>query len=228
MESIEHIAGLSATGIGAALRRGDGCPVELVEYLADRIRTNADQHIFLAVTIERALGEAGAARSRLRAGTPTSLLDGVPVALKDVLDLAGMRTTAASVLFADAPVKDKDSVCAARLSAGGMVMIGKLNMTEFAYSGIGCNPHFGTPRNPNNSKIHRSPGGSSSASGAAVAAGLVPCAIGSDTGGSIRVPASFNGVVGYKASEGLHDKTGVFPLSRTLDTIGPLARSVSD
>lgn len=228
VESIDRVADLCATEIGAVLRKGGACPVELTEYLLDRIETSGDRHIFLTVTRERAMKEAEAARARLKADAPASLLDGVPVALKDIIDLAGTRTTAASALFADAPAKDQDSFCASHLSAGGMVMLGKVNLTEFAYSGIGCNPHFGTPRNPHDKKAHRSPGGSSSGSGVAVAAGLVPCAIGSDTGGSIRVPASFNGVVGYKASEGRHDKTGVFPLSRTLDTIGPLARSVAD
>lgn len=226
--SVERVADLSATEIGAVLRRGAACPVELAECLLDRVEAFADQHVFLTVTRQRALREAEAAKARLAAGSPASLLDGVPVALKDLLDLAGTRTTAASALFADAPFKERDSRCASRLAHGGMVTLGKLNMTEFAYSGIGCNPHFGTPRNPNDGTLHRSPGGSSSGSGAAVAAGLVPCAIGSDTGGSIRVPASFNGVVGYKASEGRHDKTGVFPLSRTLDTIGPIGRSVAD
>jgi aspartyl-tRNA(Asn)/glutamyl-tRNA(Gln) amidotransferase subunit A len=101
-------------------------------------------------------------------------------------------------------------------------------MTEFAYSGLGLNPHFGTALNPNDRATPRSPGGSSSGSGAAVAARLVPCAIGSDTGGSVRVPASFNGTVGYKTSTGRIDKTGLIPLAATYDTIGPLARSVED
>ena len=101
-------------------------------------------------------------------------------------------------------------------------------MTELAYSGLGLNPHFGTPLNPNDRATPRSPGGSSSGSGVAVAARLVPCAVGSDTGGSVRIPASYNGVVGYKTSTGRIDKTGLVPLARTYDTIGPLARSVED
>lgn len=211
-----------------ALRAGRVCPVELTAFLFERIERHADRAVFVAITPQRALREASAAKARLASGSPASLLDGVPVAYKDVIDVAGTPTTAASALFADAPARLRDSRCADRLSRGGMITLGKLNMTEFAYSGLGCNPHFGTPRNPNDSKVHRSPGGSSSGAGVAVAAGLAPCAIGSDTGGSIRVPASFNGVVGYKSSEGRIDKTGVFPLSRTLDTIGPLGRSVMD
>ena len=116
----------------------------------------------------------------------------------------------------------------ANVKAAGMVMLGKLNMTELAYSGLGLNPHFGTPLNPNDRATPRSPGGSSSGWGAAVAGRLVPCAVGSDTGGSVRIPAAFNGVVGYKTSTGRIDKTGLVPLARTYDTIGPLARSVED
>ena len=109
-----------------------------------------------------------------------------------------------------------------------MVSLGKVNLSEFAYSGLGLNPHFGTPRNPFDAKIHRAPGGSSSGSAVAVAAGLAPVSIGTDTGGSVRVPAAFNGLVGFKTAEGSIDKTGVFALSPTLDTVGPLARTVED
>jgi aspartyl-tRNA(Asn)/glutamyl-tRNA(Gln) amidotransferase subunit A len=103
-----------------------------------------------------------------------------------------------------------------------------LNMTEFAYSGIGLNPHYGTPRNPHDAKLHRAPGGSSSGSAVAVVKGLLPVAIGTDTGGSIRVPAAFNGLVGYKSSTGHYDMSGVFPLSRSLDSLGPIAQTVED
>ena len=109
-----------------------------------------------------------------------------------------------------------------------MVTLGKLNMTEFAYSGIGLNPHYGTPVNPNGKTVAHVPGGSSSGCGVAVAAKLLPCAIGSDTGGSVRIPASYNGVVGYKTSLGRIDTTGVVALARSYDTVGPLARSVED
>jgi aspartyl-tRNA(Asn)/glutamyl-tRNA(Gln) amidotransferase subunit A len=109
-----------------------------------------------------------------------------------------------------------------------MVCVGRVNMTEFAYSGIGLNPHFGTPHNPHGSDEPRAPGGSSSGSAVAVARGLVPVSIGSDTGGSVRIPAAFNGIVGYKSSGGRYRMDGIFPLSRTLDTLGVLARSVTD
>ena len=121
---------------------------------------------------------------------------------------------------------DADLVAAG--ARAGLVSVGTLNMTEFAYSGIGLNPHYGTPRNPNGTGPARAPGGSSSACGVAVASGLLPLAIGTDTGGSIRIPASFNGVTGYKSSTGHYSMRGVFPLSRTLDSLGPLAHSVAD
>jgi len=109
-----------------------------------------------------------------------------------------------------------------------MVALGKVNLSEFAYSGLGLNPHYGTPRNPHDRTTPRAPGGSSSGSAVAVARGLAPCSIGTDTGGSVRIPSAFNGLTGYKSSEGRFDKRGVFPLSPTLDTIGPLARRVED
>jgi aspartyl-tRNA(Asn)/glutamyl-tRNA(Gln) amidotransferase subunit A len=145
-----------------------------------------------------------------------------------LIDIAGAPTTAGSKFFGHGPAKTADVPCAANAAAIGMVTMGKLNMTEMAYSGLGLNPHYGTPLNPNDRKTARSPGGSSSGSGAAVAAKLVPCAIGTDTGGSVRIPSAFNGVVGYKSSCGRIDATGLFPLARTYDTIGPLSRSVGD
>jgi len=225
---VKKIASRSATEIGLAFRNGETNPVALTEYLLERIGNASGSNIFITVMIERALREAEASAKRHAEGRPASPLDGVPVAWKDLFDVAGSRTTAGSLLYRDAPIVKQDQPCVANAAAAGMVCMGKLNLTEFAYSGLGINPHFGTPVNPNDAKVHRSPGGSSSGSGAAVAAGLVPCAIGSDTGGSVRIPSSLNGTYGYKTSEGRIDKTGMVPLSRTLDTIGPLARSVED
>src|ERR1700722_8913539 len=142
--------------------------------------------------------------------------------------MAGERTTAGSMLFAESPPKEKDAPIVAHLSAAGLVALGKTNLSEFAFSALGLNPHFGTPRNPRDSVTPRVAGGSSSGAAVAVAGGLAPCAIGSDTGGSIRAPAGFCGIVGFKTSEGRIDKQGVFPLSRALDTIGPLAHTVED
>lgn len=228
MLNYSDIAQMDACRMGALMRENRLCPVDLMEYTLEAIARYPDQNVFLSFTAERARREAQAARKRLRAGAPASPLDGVPIAWKDNVDIEGAVTTVGSSLFADSSPATRDQVAAARLAAAGMVCIGKLNMTEFAYSGLGFNPHFGTPRNPNSPDIPRAPGGSSSGSGVAVAAGLVPCTIGTDTGGSIRIPAAFNGVVGYKASEGRTETEGIFPLSPTLDTLGPLARTVCD
>jgi aspartyl-tRNA(Asn)/glutamyl-tRNA(Gln) amidotransferase subunit A len=225
---IESIANRTGAGIALAYRSGETTPTDLVECLLARIEAARADTIFITVTADRARAEAKASTERYRAGKPLSALDGVPVAWKDLIDIAGAPTTAGSKYFSDGPIKTADVACAANAAAIGMITMGKLNMTEMAYSGIGLNPHFGTPINPNDRKTPRAPGGSSSGSGAAVAAKLVPCAIGTDTGGSVRIPSAFNGVVGYKTSCGRIDATGLFPLARTYDTIGPLARSVED
>lgn len=228
MTDIEEIASRTATEIALAYRNGEADPLAVTECLLQRIADASDDNIFIAVTAERARREAEAAKERYRDGRPLSVLDGVPIAWKDLLDVDGSPTTAASILYRNDPPRDRDSTVVAHAAAAGMVTVGKLNMTELAFSGLGLNPHFGTPVNPQDRAVHRSPGGSSSGSGAAVAAGLVPCAIGSDTGGSIRVPASYNGVVGFKTSEGRIAEENIVSLARTLDTIGPLARSVLD
>ena len=194
----------------------------------DRIERDRENPSFILVTRKRALEEAAASRKRHREGRAAGPLDGVPIAWKDLVDMAGERTTAGSALYAESPPKEKDAPIVTNLSAAGMVALGKTNLSEFAFSALGLNPHFGTPRNPRDPATPRIAGGSSSGAAVAVAGGLAPCAIGSDTGGSIRAPASFCGIVGFKTSEGRIDKQGVFPLSRTLDTIGPLAHTVED
>lgn len=214
--------------ISKKLRSGKLDAVELTEQVLEKIKSCDDQAIFLDVLADRARVEAKASRRRLKAGKPASTLDGVPIGWKDLFDIEGHVTTAGSVVLKFNPPAKADAALVDAGKRAGMVAIGTLNMTEFAYSGIGINPHYDTPRNPNDKTVHRSPGGSSSASGVVVAKGLLPVAIGTDTGGSIRIPASFNGVVGYKSSTGHYDMRGVFPLSRTLDTLGPLAQTVED
>lgn len=228
MSTIEMVARRTAGEIGLAYRTGQANPVELTEHFLENIEGARCHNIYICVMHERARKEARAAEVRLRMGRPLSPLDGVPIAWKDLFDTRGAPTTAGSNLYRNSSAKTSDALCVANAAAAGMVSLGKLNLTEFAYSGLGLNPHFGTPRNPNDPKVARAPGGSSSGSGAAVAANLAPCAVGSDTGGSVRIPASFNGVFGLKTSEGRIDKAGMTSLSRTLDTVGPLARSVSD
>ena len=214
--------------ISKKLRSGKLDAVELTEQVLDGIQSCDDQAIFIDVLADRAVSEAKAARRRLRAGKPASILDGVPIGWKDLFDIKDRVTTAGSVVLKSDPPAKADAALVAAGRAAGMVSIGTLNMTEFAYSGIGLNPHYSTPRNPHDAKLHRSPGGSSSGSAVAVAKGLLPVAIGTDTGGSIRVPAAFNGLVGYKSSTGHYDMRGVFPLSRSLDSLGPIAQTVED
>src|SRR5271155_3495305 len=225
---IENLENQSGAEIGRSIAKGDLDPVEVAEFFLDRIERDRDNPSFILVTRKRALEEAEASRKRHREGRAAGPLDGAPIAWKDLVDMAGGRTTAAWALFARSGPKEKDAPIVTNLSAAGMVALGKTNLSEFAFSALGLNPHFGTPRNPRDPATPRIAGGSSSGSAVAVAAGLAPCAIGSDTGGSIRAPASFCGIVGFKTSEGRIDKRGVFPLSRTLDTIGPLARTVED
>jgi aspartyl-tRNA(Asn)/glutamyl-tRNA(Gln) amidotransferase subunit A len=225
---IENVASRTAAGIALAYRSGEANPVDVTECLLDRIDKAKGDNIFITVMADRARAEARKSRSRYEHDAPLSPLDGVPIGWKDIFDVAGAPTTAGSKLFSGSPAKTTDLACVANAAAAGMVSVGKLNMTELAYSGVGLNPHFGTPINPNDRKTPRSPGGSSSGCGAAVAARLLPCAVGSDTGGSIRIPAAFNGVVGYKTSHGRIDARGLVPLARSYDTIGPIARAVED
>jgi aspartyl-tRNA(Asn)/glutamyl-tRNA(Gln) amidotransferase subunit A len=192
-------------------------------------RARATRGVFITLTEERARREAAASAARLRAGTPLGPLDGVPVAWKDLLDVAGAPTTSGSVLYRDAEPATADAPVVARLAAAGMVCVGKTNLSELAYSGLGLNPHFGTPPNPlAGDGQARVPGGSSSGSAVAVAAGIVPVAIGTDTAGSIRVPAAFCGIAGFKPSRGRIDHTGLRPLAPSHDSIGPLATCVAD
>ncbi len=228
MTDLDTLSRASAAGVGRLLAGGALDPVEVTEFFLGRIDEAAKRNVFLCVTGERARREAEASRARYREGRALGPLDGVPVSWKDLFDVAGSPTTAGSALFRDSTPAKRDAPVVANLAAAGMVSLGKVNLTEFAFSGLGLNPHYGTPANPHDATVARAPGGSSSGSGVSVASGLCPCSIGSDTGGSVRVPAAFNGLVGYKTSERRIDKTGVFPLSDTLDTVGPLAKSVED
>jgi aspartyl-tRNA(Asn)/glutamyl-tRNA(Gln) amidotransferase subunit A len=225
---IDKLEKQSAAEIGRLIARGRLDPVKVAEFFLDRIERDRENPSFILVTRERALKEAAASRARHREGRAAGPLDGVPIAWKDLVDMAGERTTAGSALYAESPPKESDAPIVANLAAAGVAALGKTNLSEFAFSALGLNPHFGTPRNPRDPAAPRVAGGSSSGAAVAVAGGLAPCAIGSDTGGSIRAPASFCGIVGFKTSEGRIDKQGVFPLSRTLDTIGPLAQTVED
>lgn len=180
------------------------------------------------LTVYRDAAEAAAEASDARARTGTLLgpLDGAIVTVKDLFDVAGDVTRAGSKVLADeGQVAARDAVVVQRLRAAGAVIVGKTNMSEFAFTGVGANPHYGTPGNP--ADRERVPGGSSSGAGVAVADGMCEIGIGSDTGGSVRIPASLCGIVGFKPSKRRVSTEGAFPLSYSLDSIGPLARSVA-
>jgi aspartyl-tRNA(Asn)/glutamyl-tRNA(Gln) amidotransferase subunit A len=218
----------SMTELAAALARGSTSALELAELYLERIRrANAKLNAFVHVDEDLARRHARAADERRASGVTLGRLDGLPIALKDLLEIEGRPTGVGSALW-----KDRRSTSTAtvvrNLLAAGLVPLGKTQMVEFAFGTWGANPHLGTPWNPWDLGTHRVPGGSSSGSGVAVAAGLAPAAIGSDTGGSVRIPAALNGIAGLKTSGGLISTEGAFPLSRTLDTIGPMTRSAND
>jgi aspartyl-tRNA(Asn)/glutamyl-tRNA(Gln) amidotransferase subunit A len=183
---------------------------------------------FLAVHRERALAEAGRIDEQRRSGAVLPVLAGIPVSIKDLFDEAGMVTLGASKVRLGAPVAEHDSAVVERLRAAGLVIIGRTNMTEFAYSGIGINPHYGTPRNAYDRAAVRIPGGSSSGAAISVTDGMATAAIGTDTGGSVRIPAALNGLCGFKPTARRVPLTGTMPLSFSLDSAGPIARTVRD
>jgi aspartyl-tRNA(Asn)/glutamyl-tRNA(Gln) amidotransferase subunit A len=208
------------------LRQGRLSPVHLTDACLRRIeRLNPALNAFIRVTADSALDQARAAEAELRAGRWRGPLHGIPVALKDLIDVAGVPTTAASALF-EHNVPRQDAPVVARLCEAGAVLLGKLNLHEFAYGGSGVVSHYGPSRNP--WATDHMTGGSSSGSAAAVAAGLCYAALGTDTAGSIRLPAACCGIVGFKPTFGAVSTRGVVPLSWSYDHVGPMARTVRD
>lgn len=209
-----------------ALRENRVSPVELTAKAIARIdRLNSSLCAFITITSDYAMTRARQAETELNAGRDRGPLHGIPIAVKDLFAMRGVRTTAGSKIFENL-VPDFDSAVVERLEAAGAVILGKLNMHELAYGISSANPHYGAVRNPWD--LERSPGGSSGGSGAAVAAQIVYGAMGSDTGGSIRIPAAFCGTVGLKPTYGRVSRHGVLPLGYSLDHMGPLTRSVRD
>jgi aspartyl-tRNA(Asn)/glutamyl-tRNA(Gln) amidotransferase subunit A len=210
----------------AELRAGSVSSVELTTAALERIqRLDPKLNSFLTVTAAPALDQARRADEERLAGVDRGPLHGIPIAVKDLFLTRGVRTTAGSKIY-ERYVPEIDAAVVEKLAAAGAVMMGKLNMHELAYGITSANPHFGAVRNP--WQTDHSPGGSSGGSGAAVAAHFVYAAMGSDTGGSIRIPASFCGTAGIKPTYGRVSRYGTFPLGYTLDHMGPLARSVRD
>lgn len=184
--------------------------------------------VFTCITADRAREEARQSTARWQAGRPLGPLDGVPISWKDLFDVRGTPTTAGSALLQSATPAPQDASVVAHARAAGMVCLGKTHLSEFAYSGLGLNPGFGTPVNPHLGARARAPGGSSSGAALAVVQGCGPLAMGTDTAGSVRIPAAFNGLVGFRASRARYELQGVFALAPSLDSLGPLARSVGD
>ncbi len=221
------LTSLSLLQLASAYRSGALDPVSVTDaYLAAAAAHPERDRVFRTLTVERARRQAARAGAQFRAGVDTGPMQGVPIAIKDLLDTEGEVSAAGSRVLLERAPAQQDAPVAARLDAAGAVFLGRTNMTELAFSGIGLNPHHGTP----GCALDRSrvPGGSSSGSAVAVASGLAVAAVGSDTGGSVRIPASVNGLVGLKTTDGRLPTEGAVPLSTTLDTLGPLARDVDD
>jgi aspartyl-tRNA(Asn)/glutamyl-tRNA(Gln) amidotransferase subunit A len=200
----------------------------LMQELLARAQLAPAAHVFTTVFAEQALAAAQAADLQLQHAAALPPLAGLPVSVKDLFDIAGRTTLAGSVVRQGAPVARADAVAVARLRTAGAAIVGLSNMTEFAFSGVGINPHHGTPVNPCDATVARIPGGSSSGAAVSVALGLAVAGLGSDTGGSIRIPAALCGLVGFKNTQSRTPLAGAFPLSFTLDTVCAMARTVQD
>jgi aspartyl-tRNA(Asn)/glutamyl-tRNA(Gln) amidotransferase subunit A len=221
-----NLAGLSLKEASELLRRKAASPVELTQECLKRISTyNASLNAFITVTADQAMESARAMEAEQRRGRWRGPLHGIPLALKDNIDTAGVRTTAASELFKER-VPSADAEVVRRLKAAGAILLGKTNLHEFAYGGSSSVSYFGPVHNP--WSLDRVSGGSSGGSAAGTASELCFGSLGTDTAGSIRIPAAYCGVVGFKPSYGRVSNRGVVPLSWTLDHVGPLCRSVDD
>lgn len=219
----------TAAALAAAYERGDLTPLAVAEQCI--ALAQATRGVFTQLTADRARAQAARSTARWQAGTPLGPLDGVPLTWKDLFDIQGTPTTAGSALLAHAAPAAADAALVTHAGAAGMVCIGKTNLSEFAYSGLGLNRAFGTPVNPalgTPGARDRAPGGSSSGAALSVVLDVAPIGIGTDTAGSVRIPAAFNGLVGYRASRHRYAMAGVFALAPSLDTVGPLAHSVGD
>lgn len=220
---MRRIADIAKSLEGGAKCRG------LVEECLARIKDPAGEgrRVYLKVHEEAALAAADYYDCLRAKGAAPSPFAGIPVSIKDLFDIAGDVTTAGSTILRDAAPAKHDAPSVARLRAAGFILIGRSNMTEFAFSGIGINPHYDTPANVYDRKARRIPGGSSSGAAISVTDGMAAGALGTDTGGSCRIPAALNGIVGFKPTAYRVPIQGAFPLSPSLDSIGPIAGTVS-
>jgi aspartyl-tRNA(Asn)/glutamyl-tRNA(Gln) amidotransferase subunit A len=211
------------------LSQGETSSRKLVEQSLERIADSMGEgaRTFISVDAEAARLSADYQDQMRKAGRAASRYAGIPFSVKDLFDVVGQVTTAGSLVLRDEPAAQSDAPAIAALKGYGLVPIGRTNMTEFAYSGLGLNPHYGTPRSVFERKVGRAPGGSSSGAAIAVADGMCALSIGSDTGGSCRIPAAYNGVFGYKPSASRISKKGAYPLSSSFDSIGSFGHSVA-
>ena len=228
MQIPENIKSLSAYDIGQLLQKKKMCPIDLVNFYYHEIESYKKPNPFTILTKQRAFSEAENSKKRLLEDNPLSPLDGVPVAWKDLFDFKDFITVGGSKLLENnnPAIKDADVVSLAKKA--GLIQLGKTTTVEFALGGLGTNNNFITPENAIMKDNPRVPGGSSSGSGVALADGLCAASFGTDTGGSVRVPSAWNKLIGLKTSFGRVSLKGVLPLSSTLDTVGPLAKSVMD
>ncbi|HEY1856300.1 amidase [Acidocella sp.] len=228
MSTVHDLTHLPAHVLAADIAARRVSPVEVIDAVIAKVNAQEPQlHAFVETYLDEARLAAEAADKAIRSGHAIGPFHGMPIALKDLVEMEGRIATGGSKVWA-ARRATRTATLARKLIAAGMIVIGKTHTVEFAFGGWGTNQHMGTPRNPWDMRTHRVPGGSSSGSGVAVAARLVPWAIGTDTGGSVRLPASFCGVTGLKTTIGRISCHGVLPLTPTLDTPGPIARSVED
>ncbi len=216
------------SSLNARLARGDTTREAIVAGALEAAAQPEAAHVFTRVYADAALASARAADALARAGVQQHPLAGLPVTIKDLYDVGGETTLAGSVVCRGEPAAACDAPTVARMRATGAAITGRTNMTEFAFSGVGINPHYGTPRNPADPKVARIPGGSSSGAAVSVALGLAVAGLGSDTGGSIRIPAALCGLVGFKNTQTRVPRTGLTELSRTLDTACAMTRNVAD
>jgi aspartyl-tRNA(Asn)/glutamyl-tRNA(Gln) amidotransferase subunit A len=221
MRTLHEMAAALASGETTSRDLTDACLAKIEDPDGEGPRA------FISVDAKGARAQADAMDALRAAGVEPSPFAGIPISLKDLFDVRGQVTAAGSRVLADAAPSEADAPCIAHLRQAGFVFLGRNNMSEFAYSGIGINPHYGTPRNPFDRETGRVPGGSSSGAAVSVADGMAVAAIGTDTGGSCRIPAGFCGITGYKPTAARVSLAGATPLSSSLDSIGPLANSVA-
>jgi aspartyl-tRNA(Asn)/glutamyl-tRNA(Gln) amidotransferase subunit A len=225
-----ELATMSIAELSNLLASGRITSRRLVEQSLAAIRNPVGEgaRTFLVVHEKEALAEADRMDAERRRGAKLPLLAGIPISIKDLFDEAGIVTLGGSRILVGAPPALRDSTVVTRLKNAGAIIVGRTNLVEFAYSGIGINPHYGTPKNAWDRAAGRIPGGSSSGAVVSVTDGMVAAAIGSDTGGSIRIPAALNGVVGFKPTARRVPLEGVLPLAKSLDSAGPIAKTVAD